>query len=62
VNENYWGEQPANEGIDIQIFTSPANLYNTFRTGGLDVAYQTLDPEQIASLEREAELRRLAGD
>jgi peptide/nickel transport system substrate-binding protein len=54
VNENYWGEQPANEGIDIQIFTSPANLYNTFRTGGLDVAYQTLDPEQIASLEREA--------
>lgn len=54
VNEAYWGELPANEGIDIQIFSSPANLYNTFRTGGLDVAYQTLDPEQIASLEREA--------
>lgn len=54
VNENYWGEAPANQGIDIQIFTSPANLYNTFQTGGLDVAYQTLDPEQIASLEREA--------
>ena len=54
VNENYWGEKPANDGIDIQIFTSPANLYNTFRTGGLDVAYQTLDPDQIASLEREA--------
>lgn len=54
VNENYWGEPPANEGIDIQIFTSAANLYNTFRTGGLDVAYQTLDPEQITSLEREA--------
>ena len=55
VNEDYWGEPPANEGIDIQIFTSPANLYNTFRTGGLDIAYQTLDPEQIASLEREAD-------
>jgi peptide/nickel transport system substrate-binding protein len=55
VNENYWGEPPANDGIDIQIFTSPANLYNTFRTQGLDVAYQTLDPEQISSLEREAE-------
>jgi peptide/nickel transport system substrate-binding protein len=54
VNDDYWGEKPANDGIDIQIFTSPANLYNTFRTGGLDVAYQTLDPEQIASLEREA--------
>jgi peptide/nickel transport system substrate-binding protein len=54
ANENYWGESPANAGIDIQIFTSPANLYNTFTTGGLDVAYQTLDPEQIAALEREA--------
>jgi peptide/nickel transport system substrate-binding protein len=54
VNENYWGEAPQNQGIDIQIFSSPANLYNTFRTGGLDVAYQTLDPDQIASLEREA--------
>lgn len=55
VNEDYWGEKPANDGIDIQIFTSPANLYNTFKTGGLDVAYQTLDPDQIADLEREAD-------
>ncbi|HEY9738189.1 MAG TPA: ABC transporter substrate-binding protein, partial [Trichocoleus sp.] len=54
ANPDYWGEQPSNSGIDIQIFTSPANLYNTFKTGGLDVAYQTLDPDQIASLEREA--------
>lgn len=52
-NPDYWGEAPANQGIDIQIFTSAANLYNTFRTGGLDVAYQTLDPEQVAALERE---------
>ncbi len=55
VNEDYWGEKPANEGIDIQIFTSPANLYNTFTTGGLDVAYQTLDPDQIVSLEEGAD-------
>jgi len=54
VNEDYWGDKPDNAGIDIQIFASPANLYNTFRTGGLDIAYQTLDPDQIASLEREA--------
>ncbi|MBE9077713.1 peptide ABC transporter substrate-binding protein [Romeria aff. gracilis LEGE 07310] len=53
--EDYWGEAPENQGIDIQIFTSPANLYNTFLSGGLDVAYQTLDPEQIASLERDAD-------
>lgn len=55
VNENYWGEKPANDGIDIQIFTSPANLFNTFKTEGVDVAYQTLDPDQIAALEREAD-------
>ncbi|HEY9698223.1 MAG TPA: ABC transporter substrate-binding protein [Trichocoleus sp.] len=50
ANPDYWGEKPANQGIDIQIISSAANLYNTFRTGGLDVAYQTLDPEQIRSL------------
>ncbi|WP_346291096.1 ABC transporter substrate-binding protein [Sphaerothrix gracilis] len=55
VNQDYWGEAPSNEGVDIQIFTSAANLYNTFRTGSVDVAYQTLDPDQIASLEREAD-------
>lgn len=55
ANPDYWGEAPSNDGIDIQIFTSPANLYNTFRSGGLDVAYQTLDPDQIGALEREAD-------
>ena len=54
VNEDYWGEKPANGGIDIQVFTSAVNLYNTFTSGGLDVAYQTLDPEQIAQLEADA--------
>ncbi|WP_416674525.1 ABC transporter substrate-binding protein [Egbenema bharatensis] len=50
VNEDYWGDAPANEGVDIQIISSPANLFNTFRTGGLDIAYQTLDPDQIRTL------------
>ena len=54
ANEDYWGEQPANDGIDIQIFTSSANLYNSFVSGGLDVAYQTLDPDQISQLESDA--------
>lgn len=54
VNEDYWGERPANDGIDIQVFTSAVNLYNTFTSGGLDVAYQTLDPDQIAQLEEDA--------
>ncbi len=54
VNEDYWGEKPANGGIDIQIFTSGANLYNAFTSGSLDVAYQTLDPEQITKIEADA--------
>jgi peptide/nickel transport system substrate-binding protein len=48
--EGYWGEKPANKGIDIQVISSPANLFNTFKTKGLDIAYQTLDPDQITSL------------
>jgi peptide/nickel transport system substrate-binding protein len=55
ANPDYWGEQPANEGVDIQLISSPANLYNTFQTGGLDVAYQTLDPDQIRSLKETAD-------
>lgn len=53
--EGYWGEKPANKGVDIQLVTSPANLFNAFRTGGLDVAYQTLDPDQIRTLEQGAQ-------
>ncbi|MFW6359830.1 MAG: ABC transporter substrate-binding protein [Chroococcales cyanobacterium] len=49
--EDYWGEQPANEGVDVQIYASnPANLFNAFRTGEVDVAYQSLDPQQIQTL------------
>ncbi|NJO40808.1 MAG: peptide ABC transporter substrate-binding protein [Cyanobacteria bacterium CRU_2_1] len=55
VNDQYWGEKPANQGIDIQIISSAANLFNTFKTGGLDVVYQTLDPDQIRTLIEGAE-------
>jgi peptide/nickel transport system substrate-binding protein len=51
VFEDYWGEKPANDGIDLQRFTSEGNLYNAFRTGAIDVGYETLDPDQIRSLE-----------
>jgi len=52
--ENYWGEKPANKGIDFQVLTSSANLYNTFQTGAVDIAYQTFDPDQITSLQQKA--------
>ena len=56
VFEDYWGEKPANEGVDLQIYASnSANLYNSFRTGAVDAAYQSLDPQQIESLLQGAE-------
>ncbi len=48
--DRYWGTKPVNTGVDLQRFSSAANLYNAFRTGAVDVAYQTLDADQIRSL------------
>jgi peptide/nickel transport system substrate-binding protein len=53
--DQYWGEKPTNQGIDLQRFSSSANIYNAFRTGAIDVAYQTLDLDQIASLQQQAD-------
>nr|WP_035800351.1 ABC transporter substrate-binding protein [Crocosphaera chwakensis] len=56
VFENYWGEKPNNKGIDVQIYpTNPANLFNAFRTQAVDVAYQSLTPEQVLQLQQEAD-------
>lgn len=60
----YWGPKPANPGINIQFFSSSANLFNAFRTGAIDVAYQSLDPDQIKVLEeksRQGDWQAIAG-
>ena len=54
VFDKYWGEKPPNQGVDFQIFSNAANLYNSFRTGAVDIAYLTFDPEQIESLRQQA--------
>jgi peptide/nickel transport system substrate-binding protein len=55
VFDKYWGEKPPNKGLDFQIFTnSSANLYNSFATGAVDVAYLTLDSSQILNLKSQA--------
>jgi peptide/nickel transport system substrate-binding protein len=51
VFDKYWGEKPVNKGVNVQILTSPVNLFNAFRTKGVDVAYLSLQPDQIRSLE-----------
>lgn len=51
VYENYWGDRPANEGVNMQIYAgNSANLYNSFLTGAVDVAYQSLDSNQVKNL------------
>ena len=52
--DRYWGTQPANRGVDVQFFSSGANLFNAFRTGAIDVAYQGLALDQIRNLKQNA--------
>ena len=55
VFDRYWGVKPLNRGVNLQIFAgNAANLYNSFRSGGVDVAYQSLEPDQVKSLDEGA--------
>jgi peptide/nickel transport system substrate-binding protein len=50
--DKYWGDKPANKGVVLQIYLgSSSNLYNSFKTGAVDVAYLSLEPDQIRSLQ-----------
>jgi peptide/nickel transport system substrate-binding protein len=53
VFDRYWGKKPLNQGVNLQFYVNnAANLYNSFRTGAVDVAYQSLEPEQVKNLEQ----------
>jgi len=47
---DYWGTKPQNQGINLQFYSSSANLLNAFKTAQVDVAFQTLSPSQIKNL------------
>lgn len=53
--DQYWGDQPANPGVNIQLLSDAPNLFNAFQTGAVDVAYQNLEPEQVQTLRQEAD-------
>lgn len=57
IFEKYWGEKPKNQGVDVQFYNSAGNLYNAFSTGGVDIAYQELDSQQILTLEQQAKTK-----
>ena len=57
--DRYWGAKPLNRSVTVQVFNNnSANLYNSFRTGAVDVAFQALEPDQVKVLEAGAK----AGD
>jgi peptide/nickel transport system substrate-binding protein len=56
--DRYWGDKPANRGVNVQFFSSPANLFNAFRTGAIDAAYQGLAVEQIRNLKDNADKKQ----
>lgn len=51
---DYWGTPPNNQGVNVKLYSSSANLFNAFRTGTVDMTYQSLDPVQIEALQRQA--------
>jgi peptide/nickel transport system substrate-binding protein len=57
--DRYWGPKPLNRGVNVQIFkNNSANLYNSFRTGAVDVAFQSLETDQVKNLEEGAKAGR----
>jgi len=51
---DYWGTKPKNQGVNLQFYSSSANLLNAFKTAQVDVAFQTLSPSQIKNLSANA--------
>ncbi len=56
---DYWGGRPANGGIDLQLFTSGATLYNALGTGLVDVTLGGLDVDQVRALQQQARQGRV---
>jgi len=55
VFDQYWGDPPANVGINVQRYSNSAMLFNAFRTGAIDVAYQSMDVVQTRTLQDRAQ-------
>ncbi len=57
ANPTYWGNKPKNSGLDIQVFADSASLYSAITTQSVDLAYQSLDPSQIRSLQKSGKVQ-----
>lgn len=52
--DKYWGDKPALKGIDFTLLSSAANVYNSFTTGAIDIAFRDLESSQILTLKQDA--------
>ncbi|PZD73737.1 putative D,D-dipeptide-binding periplasmic protein DdpA [Acaryochloris thomasi RCC1774] len=53
--DQYWGDPPENKSVTVKRYNNAASLYNAFRSGLVDIAYQSLNPDQIGVLVSTAE-------
>ncbi|QLD10723.1 ABC transporter substrate-binding protein [Microbacterium oleivorans] len=51
VNEDYWGDAPANGGVVYQYYADPTALNNALTTGAVDLVTSQSNPDSIAEFE-----------
>ena len=51
VNEDYWGDAPANGGVVYQYYADPTALNNALVTGAVDLVTSQSNPDSLAEFE-----------
>lgn len=51
VNDDYWGEAPANGGVVYQYYADPTALNNALLTGAVDLVTSQSNPDSLAEFE-----------
>ncbi len=51
VNDEYWGDAPANGGVVYQYYADPTALNNALTTGAVDLVTSQSNPDSIAEFE-----------
>ena len=51
VNEDYWGDAPANGGVVYQYYADPTALNNALLTGAVDLVTSQSNPDSLAEFE-----------
>ncbi len=55
-NEDYWGDQPEAERVEVKIYDSSEELQNAVEEDDIDLAYRSFQPSQIEQLDANEEI------